>query len=149
MLGITKKFGAVTALDRVDLEVSQGAIHAIVGENGAGKTTLMRILYGALASDDGTVEVETHAVKFGSSREAIQCGVGMVSQHYGIIPELTCLQNLILGAEGGPILRNRAAEERAKMLATRMGFEFNWQAEASTLSPAGAQKLEILKLLWR
>jgi len=149
MLGITKIFGAVTALDRVDLEVSQGAIHAIVGENGAGKTTLMRILYGALQPDQGTIEVEGKAVRFGSSREAIASGVGMVSQHYGIIPELTCLQNLVLGAEGGLILRNRSAEARAKSLATQMGFEFEWQAEAATLSPAGAQKLEILKLLWR
>ncbi|MDR3691060.1 MAG: ABC transporter ATP-binding protein [Fimbriimonas sp.] len=149
MRGITKRFGSVTALDRVDLDVEQGIIHAIVGENGAGKTTLMRVLYGALNSDEGSLEVEGKPVKFGTSREAIQAGVGMVSQHYGIIPELTCLQNLILGAEGGPILRNRAAEERANALATKMGFEFDWQADASSLSPAGAQKLEILKLLWR
>ena len=105
MLGITKRFGAVTALDRVDLEVSPGIIHAVVGENGAGKTTLMRVLYGALQPDEGSLEVDGKPVRFGSSREAIQAGVGMVSQHYGIIPALTCLQHLILGAEGGPILR--------------------------------------------
>ncbi len=149
MFGITKKFGSVTALDHVDLEVESGSIHAIVGENGAGKTTLMRVLYGALSSDEGTLEVEGHPVKFGSSREAIQAGVGMVNQHYGIIPELTCLQNLILGSEGGAILKNKQAEERATSLADHMGFQFDWSAEASTLSPAGAQKLEILKLLWR
>lgn len=149
MLGITKRFGAVSALDNVDLEVSGGAIHAVVGENGAGKTTLMRILYGALRADEGTVEVEGKPTNFASSREAIQSGIGMVSQHYGIIPALTCLQNLILGAEGGPILKNSAAAERAETLASRMGFQFDWSREASTLSPAGAQKLEILKLLWR
>jgi simple sugar transport system ATP-binding protein len=73
----------------------------------------------------------------------------MVSQHYGIIPALTCLQNLILGAEGGPIVDYKAAETRAQSLAERMGFQFNWREEAANLSPAGAQKLEILKLLWR
>ncbi len=149
LLGITKRFGTVTALDRVDLEVEQGAIHALVGENGAGKTTLMRVLYGAIAADEGSMEVEGNTVRFGTSREAIEAGVGMVSQHYGIIPELTCLQNLILGAEGGLVLKNKVAEERAQSLAARMGFTFDWHAEASTLSPAGAQKLEILKLLWR
>lgn len=149
MLGVTKRFGAVTALDRVDLEVASGAIHAVVGENGAGKTTLMRVLYGAIQADEGALEVEGKSAKFGSSREAIQAGVGMVSQHYGIIPALTCLQNLILGAEGGPILNTSAAAARAESLANRMGFKFDWSRDASTLSPAGAQKLEILKLLWR
>ena len=149
LLGITKRFGTVTALDRVDLEVAQGAIHALVGENGAGKTTLMRVLYGAISADEGTLEVEGKTVRFNTSKEAIESGVGMVSQHYGIIPELSCLQNLILGAEGGAILQNKVAEERAQSLAERMGFAFDWKAEASTLSPAGAQKLEILKLLWR
>jgi simple sugar transport system ATP-binding protein len=149
MQGITKRFGAVTALDRVDLEVSGGNIHAVVGENGAGKTTLMRVLYGAIQAEEGTVEVNGKPVRFGSSREAIHSGIGMVSQHYGIIPALTCLQNLILGAEGGPILKNVAAAQRAESLATRMGFKFEWNQEASSLSPAGAQKLEILKLLWR
>ena len=149
MLGITKRFGSVTALDCVDLEVGAGTIHAVVGENGAGKTTLMRVLYGALQTDEGTLEVEGKPVKFGSSREAIQAGVGMVSQHYGIIPALSCLQNLILGAEGGPVLHTKAATERAEKLAAHMGFSFDWASEASSLSPAGAQKLEILKLLWR
>lgn len=149
MSGISKRFGVVTALDRVDLEVEQGNIHAVVGENGAGKTTLMRILYGATVADEGEIELDGRPVKFFTSREAIQAGVGMVSQHYGIIPALTCLQNLILGAEGGPILSTSKAAERAEALATRMGFKFDWKREAATLSPAGAQKLEILKLLWR
>jgi len=149
LLGITKRFGSVTALDRVDLEVEQGAIHALVGENGAGKTTLMRVLYGALHADEGALELDGNAVRFNSSREAIAAGVGMVSQHYGIIPELTCLQNLILGAEGGPVLNGKVAEARAQQLAERMGFSFDWNADAATLSPASAQKLEILKLLWR
>ena len=149
MLGITKRFGAVSALDSVNLEVAYGKIHALVGENGAGKTTLMRVLYGALQSDSGSLELDGKSVDFGSSREAIAAGIGMVSQHYGIIPALTCLQNLILGAEGGPVLHQSAAIDRAESLAQHMGFKFDWNREAAGLSPASAQKLEILKLLWR
>lgn len=149
MRGITKRFGALTALDRVDLEVEAGSIHAVVGENGAGKTTLMNVLYGALVPEEGTVEVEGLPRRFRSSREAIAAGIGMVSQHYAIIPELTCLQNLILGAEEGPWIDRARAARRAGELAARMGFEFDWDARAEGLGPAGAQKLEILKLLWR
>jgi simple sugar transport system ATP-binding protein len=149
MLGITRRFGAVTALDQVDLEVESGDIHAVVGENGAGKTTLMRILYGALRPDEGQIEVVGRQAAFASSGEAIAAGIGMVSQHYGIIPELTCLQNLMLGAEAGAVIDDLAAKVRADELATKMGFNFDWHQPASTLTPAASQKLEILKLLWR
>lgn len=149
LLGMTQRFGAVTALEDVDLEVEQGTIHAVVGENGAGKTTLMRILYGALSPTEGSVEVEGKPVTFSRSKQAIEAGIGMVSQHYGIVPELTCLENLILGAEGGARIDRRKATERADALAQRMSFRFKWNEDAATLTPAGAQKLEILKLLWR
>lgn len=146
---ITQRFGNVIALEDVDLVVEAGTIHAVVGENGAGKTTLMRILYGALHPSQGEVRIREEVVHFGNSKAAIAAGIGMVSQHYGIIPELTCLQNLILGAEGGPIIDRAAATARAEELARRMGFQFDWAQDAAELSPAGAQKLEILKLLWR
>lgn len=149
MRGIGKSFGAVRALDDVHLEVEAGTIHALVGENGAGKTTLMRILYGAIQATDGDFEVKGQPAKFRNSAEAIRAGIGMVSQHYSIIPDLSCLDNLMLGAEPGWTINKAQAEQRATELANRMGFEFDWSAEASTLSPAGAQKLEILKLLWR
>lgn len=149
MTGVTQRFGAVTALENVDLEVAAGSIHAIVGENGAGKTTLMRILYGAQRPTEGKLEIDGKPVAFENSKQAIEAGIGMVSQHYGIVPELTCLENLILGAEGGAILNQAAAAARAQELARRMGFDFEWNRDASSLSPAGAQKLEILKLLWR
>lgn len=149
MHGITQRFGNVVALEDVDLVVEAGTIHAVVGENGAGKTTLMRILYGALHPSQGEVRIREQSVHFANSKAAIASGIGMVSQHYGIIPELTCLQNLILGAEGGPIIDRAAATARAEGLAERMGFKFDWQQDAADLSPAGAQKLEILKLLWR
>ena len=149
MTGIDKAFGAVRALKGVELEVESGTLHAVVGENGAGKTTLMRVLYGAAAADAGAVEVEGHPASFHTPAQAIASGVGMVSQHYGIIPGLTCLQNLMLGAEPSAILKLPAAQTRAESLASEMGFTFEWSADADTLSPAACQKLEILKLLWK
>ena len=149
MAGISKRFGDVQALADVDLDVEAKTIHAIVGENGAGKTTLMRALYGAMRPDSGRIEIDGEVVRFQRSAQAIAAGIGMVSQHYGIIPDLTCLQNLILGAEGAATIPVKLRRERAEQLAAQMGFEFDWDADAATLSPAGAQKLEILKLLWR
>lgn len=149
MTGISKQFGDVVALDAVDLHVQQGTIHAVVGENGAGKTTLMKALYGAQTPDSGSISIDGQSVSLTSSAQAIERGIGMVSQHYGIIPDLSCLQNLILGAEGGPLIKLSEAEQRAQSLAEKMGFQFDWNQDAAELSPAGAQKLEILKLLWR
>lgn len=147
--GVSKRFGSVQALDDVSLEVGRGEIHALVGENGAGKTTLMRILYGVLQSDAGSIEVEGKPARFRTARDGIAAGIGMVSQHYSIIGELSCLENLMLGAEPGAVISKTAATVRAQSLAEAMGFVFDWGAEASTLSPGSAQKLEILKLLWR
>jgi simple sugar transport system ATP-binding protein len=149
MTGIDKRWGAVHALNAVDLEVASGSFHAIVGENGAGKTTLMRVLYGSLAPDAGEIAIDGQPQTIRNSAEAIRLGIGMVSQHYGIIPELTCLQNLMMGSEPGWLLSPKASTERAEQLANKMGFRFDWHQEASELSPAGNQKLEILKLLWR
>jgi len=149
MRGITKKFGNVIALDNVDLTVQPGHIHAIVGENGAGKTTLMKVLYGAHSANRGEYELSGTSYKFKNPEAAIAAGVGMVSQHYAIIPELTCLQNLMLGAEPGQIINHLSATQRANQLAAQMGFSFNWHQTAAELSPGQAQKLEILKLLWR
>ena len=149
MRRISKRFGAVQALENVDLHVAKGEIHALVGENGAGKTTLMRILYGALRPDSGEIFVEGKPARYTNAADGIAAGIGMVTQHYSIIPELTCLQNLMLGAEPSFVIDTTKASERAQALAESMGFEFDWNEEASHLSPAGAQKLEILKLLWR
>lgn len=146
---ITVRFGPLLALDQVDLQVQEGHIHAIVGENGAGKTTLMRVLYGALQPASGEVRVDGRLVEYRSSAEAIADGIGMISQHYSVIPELNNLQNLALGAEPGVWIDEAAAIRRAKELAAQMGFSFDWKAPSSELGPAGAQKLEILKLLWR
>lgn len=149
MTGISRRFGTVQALDNVNFQTYSSTIHALVGENGAGKTTLMNVLYGVIRPDSGSIEVDGQPATIRSSREAIGTGIGMVSQHYAIIPDLTCWQNLILGAEPGPVLDVQQVVARAQALAEKMGFSFDWHALAATLSPASAQKLEILKLLWR
>ena len=149
MQGISKRYGTVQALDNVTFDVEPGTIHALVGENGAGKTTLMRALYGAMHPDSGSIKVNGGAIQFQNSADAIASGIGMVSQHYGIIGELSNLENLVLGAEGAVILNKSSMAIKATEMAHKMGFEFDWDAESSTLSPAGGQKLEILKLLWR
>ncbi|GBC93760.1 Ribose import ATP-binding protein RbsA [bacterium HR15] len=152
MRGITKRFGALVANERVDLHVRAGTLHAIVGENGAGKTTLMRILYGYYQPDEGAIYLKGRRVRFTSPADAIAHGVGMVSQHYSIIPELSVLDNLMLGAEVAGamgVLHRRAARQRAESLARSLEFEADWNRPAAELSVAARQKLEILKLLWR
>lgn len=152
MRRVTKRFGALVACDAVDLQVASGALHALMGENGAGKTTLMRILYGYYAPDAGELFLRGKRVQFRSPADAIAHHIGMVSQHYSIIPELSALDNLILGAE--PVgalgwLNRREALQKAEQLAQTLEFSPDWNRPAAALSVAARQKLEILKLLWR
>jgi len=152
MRGITKRFGALVACDAVDLQVAAGTLHAIMGENGAGKTTLMRLLYGYYAPDAGEIYLRGKRVQFRTPADAIAHHIGMVSQHYSIIPELSALDNLILGAEPtrfGGWLDRRAAQAKAEQLADALEFQPDWSRPAAELSVAARQKLEILKLLWR
>ena len=152
MRGITKRFGALVACDAVDLQVAAGTLHAIMGENGAGKTTLMRLLYGYYAPDAGEIYLRGKRVQFRTPADAIAHHIGMVSQHYSIIPELSALDNLILGAEPtriGGWLNRRAAQAKAEQLADALQFQPDWNRPAAELSVAARQKLEILKLLWR
>jgi len=152
MRGVTKRFGALVACDAVDLQVAAGTLHAIMGENGAGKTTLMRILYGYYAPDAGEIALRGRRVQFRTPADAIAHHIGMVSQHYSIIPELSALDNLILGAEPTRFagwLDRRTAQAKAEQLADALEFQPDWNRPAAELSVAARQKLEILKLLWR
>lgn len=152
MRGVTKRFGTLVACDAVDLQVAAGTLHAVMGENGAGKTTLMRILYGYYAPDAGEIYLRGRRVQFRSPADAIAHHIGMVSQHYSIIPELSALDNLILGAEPTRVagwLDRRAAQAKAEQLAEALAFQPDWNRPAAELSVAARQKLEILKLLWR
>ena len=149
--GICKRFGAVQANRDISIAVRQGTIHAVVGENGAGKTTLMNILYGLYPPDSGTVYLYGQPVRFRSPAEALQAGVGMVSQHYALIPRLSVLENLMLGSAGASFSRlpRSQVQARAQQLAKVIGLQTEWNVPAGSLSVSQQQKVEILKLLLR
>ncbi|GIV09129.1 MAG: hypothetical protein KatS3mg019_1220 [Fimbriimonadales bacterium] len=150
--GATKRFGSLVACDAIDFEAAPATLHAVMGENGAGKTTLMRILYGYYTPDSGELYLKGKRVQFRSPADAIAHHIGMVSQHYSIIPELSALDNLILGAEPAGVLgwlNRREALQKAEQLAQMLEFSPDWNRPAAELSVAARQKLEILKLLWR
>lgn len=151
MEGICKRFGAVQANRNITLTVRQSTIHAVVGENGAGKTTLMNILYGVFPPDSGTIYLHGQPTSFRSPAQALATGVGMVSQHYALIPRLTVAENLMLGGEGkalAPLPRSHVLQQ-AQQLASIIGLQVDWNAPAGTLSVSQQQKVEILKLLLR
>jgi ABC-type uncharacterized transport system ATPase subunit len=151
MTGIAKRFGAVDAVRDASLEVSAGEIHALVGENGAGKSTLMRILAGLFPPDAGTVEVRRRDVTGWSAADAIDASVGMVHQHFMLVPPLTITENVILGREprrGWTIDMARAQREVAEA-AARNGFRMNVRARVRDLSVGEQQRVEILKTLVR
>ncbi len=148
---IDKRFGAVPANRDADLTVAAGEIHALVGENGAGKSTLMRILAGVTAPDAGTVAVEGRDVTGWSAAEAIAAGVGMVHQHFMLVPPLTVAENVVLGREprrGMMFARDTASREVAA-LCERTGLRVPVDATVASLSVGEAQRVEILKVLYR
>src|SRR5581483_2378756 len=99
MRGITKEFPGILANDHVDFELLRGEVHALLGENGAGKSTLMNILYGLYRADAGEIRIGGRPVSFGSPRDAIAHGIGMVHQHFMLIPVMTVAENVVLGTE--------------------------------------------------
>ncbi|HUL44452.1 MAG TPA: ABC transporter ATP-binding protein [Bacteroidota bacterium] len=152
MQHITKHFGHVLANHDVDFHVSEGEIHALVGENGAGKSTLMHILYGLYQPDSGSIAIREHSVSIPSPSQAIGLGIGMVHQHFMLIPPLTVLENIILGNEpvtGVGILDLAHAEEQIKTLLERYHVDVDLHARIETLSVGIQQRVEILKLLYR
>ncbi|HEU5175090.1 MAG TPA: ABC transporter ATP-binding protein [Gemmatimonadaceae bacterium] len=151
MTGIRKAFGDCIANRDATLEVARGEIHAIVGENGAGKSTLMRVLAGLFAPNEGTVEVGGRDVTGWSTNEAIGAGVGMVHQHFMLVPTLTVAENLTLGAERvrGLQLDRAAAEAAARSLSEQTGLRVDPARTVSELSVGELQRVEILKALYR
>lgn len=149
--GVAKAFGAVQANRSASLEVALGEIHAVVGENGAGKSTLMRMLAGLYAPDAGRLEVNGKDVTGWSTREAIAAGVGMVHQHFMLVPTLTVAENLILGQEltRGMQLDLGAAERAVRSLCERTGLAVDPRRRVSDLTVGEAQRVEILKVLYR
>jgi general nucleoside transport system ATP-binding protein len=153
MRGITKRFGTGTlANDAIDLELRAREIHALLGENGAGKSTLMNILYGLVTPDAGEILIDGKPVAIRDPADAIARGIGMVHQHFMLVPVLTVAENVVLGQEithGGQILDTRAAERRIKELADRLGFTIDPSARLDQLSLGQQQRVEILKAIYR
>ncbi|MBC8139801.1 MAG: ABC transporter ATP-binding protein [Fibrella sp.] len=148
--GIGKTFGSLVALADVSLTLVPGSRHAIVGENGAGKSTLMKVLFGGLRPDTGEVLLQEKPVRFVSPQDAIAAGIGMVHQHFELIPPFTVAENVVLGAEvGGFVLNQSEAEKRVRELAEESGLPIDPTARVETLSVAAQQRTEILKALYR
>ncbi|HEY4097825.1 MAG TPA: ABC transporter ATP-binding protein [Baekduia sp.] len=149
--GITKRFGAVTANDAVDLQLRRGEIHALLGENGAGKSTLMSIVYGMARPDEGEILVDGQLVTVASPREAMGRGIGMVFQHFMLIPVMTVAENLVLGAEPrkNGLLDLAGARRRTRELSEKYGLKVDPDAHVSDVSVGQQQRIEILRALDR
>ena len=149
--GVVKRFGAFTALNGVDFAVAPGEVHALLGENGAGKSTLMNVLSGLLRPTEGEIRRDGTSVAFTSPRDAERHGIGMVHQHFLLIPPLSVRENLLLGAsadKGGPLsypIDKVLAE--ASALADTLGWRIPWDKPAGDLPVGDQQRIEILKAL--
>src|SRR5215210_7568678 len=129
MHGIVKRFPGVVANDGIDLQVKKGEIHALLGENGAGKSTLMNNLFGLYHPDEGEIRVDGRPVAFSGPREAVEAGLGMVHQHFMLIPRFTVTENVILGSEGdGALLDREAAAADVARLAKDYGLRVDARA---------------------
>lgn len=149
MKNITKRFGPLVASDRVNFELRKGEIHALLGENGAGKTTLMRILYGLYKADEGEILVDGQPVIIDSPRKAIAHGIGMVTQHFTLVPTLTVTQNIILGERGSFFLNEAESASKITRVSTKFGIEVDPNCLVRHLSVGEKQRVEILKALYR
>ncbi len=145
--GVVKRFGAVTALDGASLTVRRGTLHAVLGENGAGKTTLMRVAFGMLQPDAGTLRLDATPRRIASPAEAIAAGIGMVHQHFTIVPAMTVAENVALGGRGR--YDARQAAETVRRVGTQTGLALDPHARAGDLPVAAQQRLEIIKALAR
>lgn len=149
MQKITKTFGELVANDCVDFQLEKGEIHALLGENGAGKTTLMRILYGLYHQDSGQINIEGNPVNIHSPKDAIALGIGMVTQHFALVPPMSVAENVVLGYTGGFLLNQAKIEEQVADAIARFGMELNPRAQVRHLSVGQRQRVEILKALYR
>lgn len=150
--GITKAFPGVVANDRVDFDIRRGEIHALLGENGAGKSTLMNILYGLYTSDEGEIRVRGQATRMSSPGDAIDHGIGMVHQHFMLIPVMTVAENIVLAVEptkAGLLVDYAGAAARVRDLASSFGFAIDPEALVEDITVGQQQRVEILKALYR
>jgi general nucleoside transport system ATP-binding protein len=149
--GITKRFGPVVANDRVDFDLKQGEVHALLGENGAGKSTLMSILYGLYRPDEGEVHIGGEPVEMDSPATAINLGIGMVHQHFMLVPVMTVTENIVLGSEPrrGALLDVREGARRVAELSDQYGLAVDPGAVIEDVTVGTQQRAEILRALYR
>ncbi|MEY3625128.1 MAG: hypothetical protein RL696_509, partial [Actinomycetota bacterium] len=150
--GITKRFGQLVANDHIDLTVNPGEIHALLGENGAGKSTLMNVLYGLYTADEGQILLDDEVQKFSGPGDAMAAGIGMVHQHFMLIPVFTVAENVALGNEPTSALGTlNLAKARARVIeiSDRFGFNVDPDALVEDLPVGVQQRVEIIKALSR
>ena len=149
---ITKRFGTLVANDKISLTLAPGEILSLLGENGAGKSTLMNVLYGLLQPDEGQILLDDKAVKFSGPGEAMAAGIGMVHQHFMLIPVFTVAENVVLGNEPTGKVGNldlEAARKLVKEISDRFGFDIDPDAKVQDLPVGAQQRVEIIKSLAR
>ena len=152
MRGITKRFPGIVANDRVNFDLRRGEVHAVLGENGAGKSTLMNVLYGLSQPDEGEIRVKGKPVTFTSAKDAIRSGIGMVHQHFMLIPVMTVAENIVLANEPtreGVFFDREAAEQRVPQLSRSYHLAIDPQAKVQNIGVGQEQRVEILKALYR
>ncbi len=152
MIGITKIFPGVVANDKVDFSVTEGEIHALLGENGAGKSTLMSVLFGLYDPDAGSIQVRGTPVRIKSPNDATALGIGMVHQHFKLVRNFTVAENIILGMEPRTAWGDvdlAGAEKRVAELSTRYGLSVDPHAKIENITVGMQQRVEILKILYR
>ncbi len=150
--GVTKAFPGVLANDRIDLTLNEGEILALLGENGAGKSTLMNILYGLYTPDEGEIIIRGTKVNIQDPNDAIRQGIGMVHQHFMLVPVFTVTENVMLGVESvkaGQFLDRNAAAARIRDISSRFGLEVDPDALVEDLPVGVQQRVEIIKILYR
>ena len=150
--GITKAFPGILANDNVDFELLGGEVHALLGENGAGKSTLMNVLYGLYRPDSGEIRVRGLPVSLHSAKDAIKLGIGMVHQHFMLIPVMTVTENIVLAVEptnAGIMLDRSEAVARVRELSEQFGLAVDPEARIDSITVAQQQRVEILKALYR
>ena len=150
MTGIVKRFPGIVANDGVEFEVRGGEVHALLGENGAGKSTLSNILTGLYRPDEGHITLHGQDAVFASPRAALEAGIGMVHQHFRLVPSFTVAENVVLGDDSTPFVLNESQIiERVQELSTRYGLAVDPNAKVWQLSVGEQQRVEILKVLYR
>jgi ABC-type uncharacterized transport system ATPase subunit len=149
--GITKRFPGVVANDHVDFELAPGEVHALLGENGAGKSTLMNILYGLYHPDEGEFRLRGQPLRIDSPKAAIDAGIGMVHQHFMLIPVMSVAENIVLAVEPrkGPFIDLDGANEKVRDISRRFGLAVRPEARIESISVGMQQRVEILKALYR